>query len=246
MLEDFRVYISVPHYGLQGDSITLPDPISVRIRNCMATDDLAGRRWIGMAELKTKVENIKELLVDRLELSTRPETSRTGMFSLRFFSISIMFYLPNPVDLWTYFENTFSSLSGIFQNSRYFYDYALQSFQTSYDDNIRHLEIRLLSDRTWFDDEGCEYGSEKGIELLTKAFEEFRRTHPDFSFYIIYSLLRFQDADSVRKELEKVLDLIPKFPLLRGFDLVGEEEKGFSLYDYKEPLLWFMEEQQIR
>ncbi|XP_033095574.1 adenosine deaminase 2-like isoform X2 [Anneissia japonica] len=145
---------------------------------------------------------------------------------------------PNGNASWAKFQAALSAVGDLLFTSTAFDSYFNQAFTEFEDDNVQYMEIRtLLSPIRHMD------GSVSSQLDTMKAFQDFihryKITHPDFyDAKIIYTSLRFVSEDKVKDAVSLAMDLIKKFPdTMIGFDLVGEEDVGYSLNKFINQLL---------
>ncbi|XP_038383492.1 adenosine deaminase 2-like [Canis lupus baileyi] len=67
----------------------------------------------------------------------------------------------------------------------------------------------------------------------------FAKKHPGFiGIKLIYTDHRFKNVSFIMKSVQTAMALRIMFPrMVAGFDLVGHEDTGYSLFDYKEALM---------
>ncbi|MBW02162.1 Adenosine deaminase CECR1, partial [Eschrichtius robustus] len=86
---------------------------------------------------------------------------------------------------------------------------------------------------------GTVYSPEWSVRLYEEVARNFAKEHPGFiGIKLIYSDHRSKDVSAITKSIQTAMELRAKFPgMVAGFDLVGREDTGHSLYDYKEVLM---------
>ncbi|KAL3284548.1 hypothetical protein HHI36_018705 [Cryptolaemus montrouzieri] len=146
----------------------------------------------------------------------------------------------NQNEIWVKFEKIFSTLSGILNYKPVFEAYLYDVLQEFYDDNVMYLEVRSgLS--MLYDLNEKSYDRFEVAKIMKAIVEKFKTTHKNFfGFKIIVSTHRNQENEGVRQRAQLALDLSNLHPnFIAGFDLVGYEDKGKPLSDYKDILLQY-------
>ena len=135
------------------------------------------------------------------------------------------------VDIWGEFQLVFTRINDFLNYRPAYEDYIVHGMEILIADNIQHCEMR-----TAFLDRLYDLDNPKGslgIESFAAIYENIERRikviDPEFSFHIIHCSLRFKDGPAIWKEMEDVFSSRKKYPhLVRGFDLVAEEDAGHS------------------
>ncbi|XP_055849822.1 adenosine deaminase 2 [Episyrphus balteatus] len=139
--------------------------------------------------------------------------------------------------VWAKFQNVFNSISDVLKYIPAFRTYHWRLLEELYHDGIMYLELRMEF-KTLYDEEGEEYPPQFAANELIAIVQRFRALYPDFlGVKVIYSTNRKVDQKRVSNKLEafkKFHQEYPKFVI--GFDLVGQEDLGNSLYDFIEEL----------
>lgn len=144
------------------------------------------------------------------------------------------------VDIWDEFQTVFTRINDFLNYRPAYEDYIVHGAEILIADNIQHCEMRTaFLDRLY--DLDHPKGS-LGIESLTAIYDNIRRRlkviDPDFTFHIIHCSLRFKDGPAIWEEMETVFATRKKHPeLLRGFDMVAEEDAGHSTLFHTEQFL---------
>lgn len=86
---------------------------------------------------------------------------------------------------------------------------------------------------------GKHYSQTHVCELYYKTLQRFKKEHPTFiDCKFIFAPLRFIDTNQLKVHIETYKTLKAKFPdFIAGFDLVGQEDKGFPLKGFAEELI---------
>ena len=142
------------------------------------------------------------------------------------------------VDIWGEFEKIFGRINQFINYRPVYEDYVVHGLQLLAEDNIQHAELRGPFLDVFYDLDHPQ--GTMGIESLVSTFENIkRRIHeidPAFTYTFIHCSLRFRDRPRIWKEMQEVYQHRQRYPdLLKGFDLVAEEDNGHStLYHAKE------------
>ncbi|XP_022432858.1 adenosine deaminase 2 isoform X2 [Delphinapterus leucas] len=165
--------------------------------------------------------------------------------------------------VWAKFETIFFAIAGLVSYAPVFRDYISQGLEEFYQDNVLYLELRamlypvstllcILDDPLFlgyvhtslrsaqvYELNGTVYSPEWSVRLYEEVARNFAKEHPGFiGIKLIYSDHRSKDASTITKSIQTAMELRAKFPgMVAGFDLVGREDTGHSLYDYKEVLM---------
>ncbi|XP_023047861.1 adenosine deaminase 2 isoform X3 [Piliocolobus tephrosceles] len=140
--------------------------------------------------------------------------------------------------VWSKFQTIFFTISGLIRYAPVFRDYVFRSMQEFYEDNVLYMEIRarLLP---VYELSGEHHDEEWSVKTYQEVAQKFVETHPEFiGIKIIYSDDRSKDVAVIAESIRTAMGLRTKFPtVVAGFDLVGHEDTGHSLHDYKEALM---------
>lgn len=136
--------------------------------------------------------------------------------------------------------NIYSQLTN-FNKTRF--EYLKACLDTSLEENVQLVEFRRsnFGSLFYFDSNGDEVkiDSASELEALKKFKIDYIRNNPnwiDFIFLIYGS--RRASKSAVRADLEECLEIQPRFPdLIRGYDLVGEEDAGHTLLFHSDSLM---------
>ncbi|XP_051856605.1 adenosine deaminase 2 [Antechinus flavipes] len=141
--------------------------------------------------------------------------------------------------IWTRFENIFITISGLVHYAPVFREYFARGLEEFYEDNVQYLELRATLYPV-YELNGQAYDQEWSLKTYQEVAQKFARDHSDFiGARIIYSDHRMKDVSHIAKSVQTAMNLKVKFPeIMAGFDLVGQEDKGYSLWQLKEALLF--------
>ncbi|XP_055903897.1 adenosine deaminase 2 [Eupeodes corollae] len=152
---------------------------------------------------------------------------------------SINLYTPVPEleymslnKVWTRFQNIFSTISDVLKYLPAFRTFHWRMLEELYEDGIMYLEVRMEFKKL-YDEEGKEYPPEFAAMELMSLVKRFRALHPDFlGLKVIYSTNRKIELRGVSNKLEAFKKFHKEDPnFVIGFDLVGQEDLGNSLYN---------------
>jgi len=156
------------------------------------------------------------------------------------FSVDDIPNLKTQLDIWKKFQNVFTSVAGLINFDEIFKDYYLESLKEIVADNIQYAEIRevfgSLYDLNGTTHNNVEHSLKTVIEIEKYFKDNFA---PDyFGSKHIYSVIRFLPEQGIKETVETAIKLYEKYPdNLAGYDLVGQEDTGFSLLHYIDELL---------
>ncbi|XP_053413702.1 adenosine deaminase 2 isoform X2 [Nycticebus coucang] len=182
-------------------------------------------KWILLEDFRKQTKNVTEFddsLLRHFTLMTKdPEVTYTDQ---------------NVV--WSKFENIFSTISGLVHYAPVFRDYIFRSLEEFYEDNVLYMEIRAMMFPV-YELNGEIHDKEWAVKTYKEVVELFVKTHPEFiGIKIIYTDHRSKDVSLIAESVRKAMDLRAKFPkMVAGFDLVGHEDTGHTLFELKEALM---------
>ncbi|XP_068163192.1 adenosine deaminase 2-A [Antennarius striatus] len=144
---------------------------------------------------------------------------------------------PSQDIVWEKFQNTFIVAGGLISHAPVLKDYFYQGLMELHLDNIMYLELRsglsqtyeldgTVNDKSWF------------IKMFQEVTDKFKEDHPDFlGARIIFSVNRAQSLNEVKAAVKEAIQLQKDYPdVIAGFDLVGREDSGKSLWYFMEAL----------
>ncbi|KAG8509057.1 Adenosine deaminase 2 [Galemys pyrenaicus] len=140
--------------------------------------------------------------------------------------------------IWSKFEAIFFTISGLVHYAPVFRDYIFQSLEEFYEDNVLYLELRAMLYPV-YELNGTLHGRAWSVRTYKEVASMFAEKHPGFiGVKIIYSDHRFRNVSFIMESVRAAMELRTMFPsTVAGFDLVGHEDTGHSLYEYKEALM---------
>lgn len=112
-------------------------------------------------------------------------------------------------------------------------------FESALEENVQYLEARVTGLGMYVLDDSDKSGhryvdnadGDLWFQTATEEVNKFKKTHPDFIGYKeIVNGKRYQSADAIKRDLERAIRLQNKYPhMIGGYDLVAEEDRGYSL-----------------
>ena len=169
------------------------------------------------AELQNRNNNFKKELFELLTISKEAEM--------------------DSLDIWIKFEKVFQRTRGAYSYKPLFESYIQNAIETLIDDGVMHIESRsLLNSKYEFDTIGntINYPRDTTVQILKRVEKRIQQKHPEFSHKVIYTSLRFFPVEKVAEEFVTAFRYRKKYPeLVKGFDLVAEEDNGNTTYHFK-------------
>ncbi|XP_011366094.1 adenosine deaminase 2 [Pteropus vampyrus] len=181
--------------------------------------------WILLEKYRKKLYNVTEFdnsLLSNFTLMTKnPEVTYA-----------------NQDIIWSKFETIFFTISGLVNYAPVFRDYIFRGLEEFYQDNVFYLELRAMLFPV-YELNGMIHNQEWSVRTYREVARMFAKEHPGFiGLKIIYSDRRFRNVSLIMKSIQTAMMLRTRFPkTVAGFDLVGREDTGYSLYYYKEALM---------
>ncbi|XP_074051063.1 adenosine deaminase 2 isoform X2 [Macrotis lagotis] len=197
-----------------------PAPPTAKPENCS--------EWILLAKYRRQLQNVTEF-----------DNSLLQNFTLVLENPEIAY--SDQAVIWARFESAFIAVSGLVHYAPVFKEYFTRGLEEFYEDNVQYLELRAMlnPDSEVYELNGQTYDQEWSLKTYQEEAQKFAKDHPDFiGARIIYSDHRINDVDHIADSVQTAMKLRVKFPeSMAGFDLVGQEDKGHSLWQLKEALL---------
>lgn len=127
------------------------------------------------------------------------------LFVFSFFIISVDY--PTITEVWTKFQNMFTTLSDVMKYLPFFRAYHKRLLEELYDDGVMYIELRM-SFQKLYDLTGKIYSPLAMAKDLKKIVNEFKIKNPGFlGVKTIYSAHRNVDNTTVLEELRTFLKL---------------------------------------
>lgn len=108
-------------------------------------------------------------------------------------------------------------------------------------DGVQHVELRSPLGSGLYDLEKPRgsFSPDSGILYIQRAIEKLRVKEPEFTVMLIYTNVRFQPVDVIRRDFVNAFQLRSRYPdIVRGYDLVAHEDKGNPTDYYRQ--VWLM------
>lgn len=181
-------------------------------------------QWMLLDSLRAKMENTTEFdesLLRNLTLFTEnPEEA-----------------YPNQDVVWKRFEEAFLAVWGLVTYAPVFKDYFLEGLKQFYADEVMYLELRALLPQT-YELNGTVNERRVTMKTYEEVARQFAAEHPDFfGVRVIVTAHRGINVTMLQTVIEEAIELQNEFPdFMAGFDLVGREDSGRPLWNFREPL----------
>ncbi|KAL1869702.1 hypothetical protein VTK73DRAFT_3039 [Phialemonium thermophilum] len=154
-------------------------------------------------------------------------------------------WLQTPEGAWEKFNARTQMMKGLFNYKSAYQEYTYHCLKEFRDDNIQYAEIRpnfMKTNQLWTDDGAQQIDNEGIMNIIITEYNRFQQDYPGsvFGLKIIYCTPRSFSKDAVRYSLKECLAFKKRWPeWIAGFDLVGEESKGFPLKQFIPELIEF-------
>ncbi|KOC65564.1 Adenosine deaminase CECR1 [Habropoda laboriosa] len=137
---------------------------------------------------------------------------------------------PNVDMAWTKFSDIFAFIGPLVTFRPVYEDHFLEALEQLYQDNVMYLELRSTLP-TLYDFDGTNYMPEDLVGIYERLTERFKKEHPDFiGVKLIYAPSRMSSHQQTEDNIKTMKLLKKKYPkFMAGFDLVGQEDKGYTL-----------------
>ncbi|XP_008576481.1 PREDICTED: adenosine deaminase CECR1 [Galeopterus variegatus] len=182
-------------------------------------------KWILLENHRKHVRNVTEFDSSLLEAFTLTTENPEVVYA-------------NQAMVWSKFETIFFTISGLVRYAPVFRDYIFQGLEEFYNDNVLYLELRAMLYPV-YELNGETHDREWSLRTYKEVAQTFVRTHPEFiGIKIIYSDHRSKDVSLIKESVQAAMRLRSQFPtMVAGFDLVGREDAGHSLWHHREALM---------
>ncbi|XP_069019694.1 adenosine deaminase 2-A isoform X1 [Embiotoca jacksoni] len=144
---------------------------------------------------------------------------------------------PSQDAVWDRFEEAFRAAWGLVTYAPVFRDYYYQGLRQFYTDNVVYLELRALLPEI-YELDGSTHDTAWTLKTYRDVTRQFTENHPDFfGARIIYTVNRGVNTSVMSRVVEEAMELQRDFPdIMAGFDLVGREDRGRPLWDFRDAL----------
>lgn len=134
----------------------------------------------------------------------------------------------NLPDLWIEFEKIFKRVGAFIYYKPVFISYFKNSLESLASEGIQFVELRTSLGKI-LNEDGTTTTDEAVIELYKSVVTVVRASHPFFDLRIIANAGRGGTLEAVGDQVQRINRFKLQYPeMIVGFDLVGEEAKGYS------------------
>lgn len=144
---------------------------------------------------------------------------------------------PSQEVVWHKFEKSFVAAAGLITHAPVLRDYLYEGLEELRRDNVMYLELRSgLS--TTYELDGTVHDKVWTLKLFQEVTKKFVKDHPDFfDARVIISVHRVLGVSEVKAAVKEAIQLQKDFPeVVSGFDMVGREDSGRTLWYFREAL----------
>ncbi|KAK2882991.1 hypothetical protein Q8A73_021924 [Channa argus] len=144
---------------------------------------------------------------------------------------------PSQDVVWQKFEKAFIAAAGLITYAPVLRDYLYRGLEELHHDNVMYLELRSGLSKT-YELDGTIHDKVWSLKTFEDVTKKFVADHPDFlGARIILSLHRALSVFEVKAAVKEAIQLQKDFPdVVAGFDLVGREDSGRTLWYFREAL----------
>ncbi|XP_034019375.1 adenosine deaminase 2-A [Thalassophryne amazonica] len=139
--------------------------------------------------------------------------------------------------VWERFEKAFMAASGLITHAPVLRDYFYRGLEELHQDNIMYLELRSGLSQT-YELDGTTHDKVWSLKTFQEVTKKFIGDHPDFlGARVIISAHRTLSVSEAKTAVKEAVKLQKDFPdVVVGFDMVGREDRGRTLWYYREAL----------
>ncbi|XP_037615705.1 adenosine deaminase 2-A isoform X2 [Sebastes umbrosus] len=144
---------------------------------------------------------------------------------------------PNQEVVWEKFEKAFIAAAGLISHAPVLRDFFYKGLEELLHDNIMYLELRSGLSRT-YELDGSIHDKVWALKTFQEVTRRFVADHPDFlGARVIISVHRALRVSEVKAAVKEAIQLQKDFPdVVAGFDMVGREDGGKTLWYFREAL----------
>ncbi|XP_044269146.1 adenosine deaminase 2-like [Tribolium madens] len=145
---------------------------------------------------------------------------------------------PSVEKVWEKFKKVFTTTYDMLSYRPVFEDYIYQVLRELHDDNVMYTELKGTI-MPLYELDGTTHSKEEFFEIFINTVGKFKSDFPAFTgVKYIHSIYRGVDNDVLQTGLEEIINLKKHYPdFIAGFDFVGFEEEGHTLFDYHSLLM---------
>ena len=177
-------------------------------------------------------ENVPPGFFPIQQLDRQSASFKDSLRSLLTFDSSIY---ADGVDIWREFESTFQRIFGFTYYQPIFRDYYQHAMELLLEDGIQHVELREVYGVPIYDLEHPTdyFNSDTVVRYYREIEAKLQQKEPDFTLKTIYTDIRFRTQREIQQAMKNAFDLRLRHPdMVKGFDLVAEEDAGNSTLFY--------------
>uniref|UniRef100_A0A3B4T3E6 adenosine deaminase n=1 Tax=Seriola dumerili TaxID=41447 RepID=A0A3B4T3E6_SERDU len=143
---------------------------------------------------------------------------------------------PNQDVVWEKFEKAFIAAAGLITHAPVLRDYFYKGLEELHQDNIMYLELRSGLSRT-YELDGTIHDKVWTLKTFQEVTKKFITDHPDFLGTRIIISVNALSVSEVKAAVKQAIQLQKDFPdVVAGFDMVGREDGGMTLWYFREAL----------
>ncbi|PKY03209.1 Metallo-dependent hydrolase [Aspergillus campestris IBT 28561] len=153
-------------------------------------------------------------------------------------------------EIWRKFQKCFGPLTEILTYEPIVRTFYRKLFERLVDDGINWVEIRTAPGEIVHNgNEATDPNPDAWWHVLHEEIESFQKTSKGRGFWgarVIWTDLRGSNRTLIAENMKLALGQKQKFPyLVSGYDLVGQEDLGHSLFELAPELVWFRKQTEI-
>uniref|UniRef100_A0A3P8TX10 adenosine deaminase n=1 Tax=Amphiprion percula TaxID=161767 RepID=A0A3P8TX10_AMPPE len=138
---------------------------------------------------------------------------------------------PSQDVVWEKFEKAFIAAAGLITHAPVLRDYYYKGLDELHHDNILYLELRT------YELDGTIHDKVWTLKTFQEVTKRFIGDHPDFLGARIIVSVHALTVSEVKAAIKEAIQLRKDFPdVVAGFDMVGREDSGGTLWFFREAL----------